>query len=228
MQQPEISKNCPVCRQSIETTKKQQDQRAAEIQQANANSTDEDRRTDRLLKHMTTLYQMKEKFISELQKQILKDSQSFQIEDFEMIKTILSRNFRSLVVSFKEDNSILNDLDFGEEENSISSSLESSVLKLSQNEIDSLGMGKIKELEMLIASILFSEPEKVTHSQNQLNSIGMGFSIPSMNSQTIPYLKHLKMEIMGQLFRVYRSRKHLDFTSTRSYLHILAKQRNLS
>lgn len=94
----------------------------------------------------------------------MKDSQSFQIEDFEMIKTILSRNFRSLVVSFKEDNSILNDLDFGEEENSISSSLESSVLKLSQNEIDSLGMGKIKELEMLIASILFSEPEKVTHS----------------------------------------------------------------
>lgn len=105
-------------------------------------------------------------------------------------------------------------------------------LRIKNSELDTLGKSKLNELEILIDHFLFNQKTS-THKLNRkepnsLSITGHAFSIPSVHSNAAPRLKHLKMEVMGQLFRVYRSKKHMDFTSTRSYLHILAKQRNLS
>lgn len=53
MQQPSISKNCPVCRQSFD---KEDEKKDKKNQNPKAKKTsDEDRRMERLMKHMNTL-----------------------------------------------------------------------------------------------------------------------------------------------------------------------------
>jgi hypothetical protein len=65
MEQPMVSKNCPVCRQSIEQLKTAGGNELNPIIVPEKTS-DDDRRTDRLIKHMETLVQMKDQFIMEL------------------------------------------------------------------------------------------------------------------------------------------------------------------
>jgi hypothetical protein len=229
MQQPSISKNCPVCRRSIDGKKPVNN--GANNRHAGGDGTDEGRRTERLFKHMTTLCEMKEKFIKELTLQLMNMSSSLELEDIELVKTILERNFKRLVISFKnEGNQFLSNNGSGDESSDsdqdsdyANSNFKPYQLKLTGEEIQTLGHYKIGEMELNIHSLLFSSPGSAEENLNSHNCLSHGFSIPSLNNQSAPKLKHMKMEIMGQLFRVYRSRKHLDFTSTRSYLKILAK-----
>ena len=179
---------------------------------------------------------MKVDFIKELMIQIRQNSDYLEFEDYEMVEIILNRNFKRLIISFSQNTEFnflsgsLKSMDLGDDgygsEDHKDNELSDYKLKITKSEHQTLGKFKLIELEMLIEHFLFSK-QKSVHTLNRsepntLNSIGHSFSIPVLNSNPVPKLKHLKMEIMGQLFRVYRSRKHLDFTSTRSYLNILS------
>lgn len=170
------------------------------------NQDDEQRRSDRLLKHMTTLCNMKQELIRELIKQMKKDSIYLEAQDFCRVEEILKRNVQKLVISFtkteSEETSNLSNLlnlspetDFQQEVESLPllDSISRFTMTILKSELDTLGIIKLQEIEALIQHYLFTQPipkHQLNRTQpNSLSNFSHAFSIPTINSLAVPRVK---------------------------------------
>lgn len=192
MQQPETSKKCPVCRKSIDPNDKENE--------GNMNPhalTDEERRVERLRRHLVTLKSMKIKYISSLVGLLKEKFRDIGIDD---LTSILNENFENFVLlSFSEN--------------------EDKKLSLTVDRKSKIGQEKLDRLSQEVVNILvnsknfeanFSIPKVKEKNENY------DFLKEKLFKE--------KLDILTHLNRIYRARKHLDATAARNYFEFFGKE----
>lgn len=212
MQQPSISKNCPVCRQSFD---KEDEKKDKKNQNPKAKKTsDEDRRMERLMKHMNTLQELKLRFLESIYSEAMKELDVIEPLKVVVIKQIIQRNFKNLITPGHSNLEMHKNAQGG--------------IAVLDDELIFLGEYMVNRVKVVLQDLLFSCQTKNNQRNNTICCTGHGFSIPDISgtsNSSNQLLKSLKMEYLVQLIRVYRSKKHLDFTSTRSYLEMLTNRK---
>jgi len=200
MQQPTTSKNCPVCRSSIVKTDEDGDKTTTE------KMTDEDRRTERLKLHLKNLKNKKISFLQKLTSGVENEWFNEKNIEIDTINQLLEENFENIIFFGKPKKFILDEKIPLEESKSVI--LIDKDGKIDHESLKSLGdfLAGILTQKNFGSNFQFCSPEVLRGEAEQ--SVGLD-------------IVKMKMDLMIHLYRVYRARKHLDFTATRCYYKVV-------
>ena len=192
MQQPETSKNCPICRAPIDG--KPKDKKKEEpAPEAQNRVSDEDRRSQRLIRHNFTLKKMRVEFCERIIN-IALNSEAFHAEDRRTTETIIETNLDQIIL-----------YGINKEKNELVLERHTGFPDINDQQLRDLG-NEIKE------ALRSSKNHEADFCFPSVYSAG-----GTTRSSEVKEVRKLKMDMLVQLYRIYRSRKHLNFTATRSY-----------
>lgn len=194
MQQPETSKKCPVCRKLIDVDQKKEKQET----ERRIYLSEEDRRTQRLVRHLGTYKLMKIEFVTMLVG-FLKQRNQLRF-NFEELTRLVQENFDNIVL-----------MNLSENDEAVIVLLDE-LSKFEQVDLDYLGLE--------IRDILVDEKN---FENNFSTPVIKGKGVEGENDALVRNLRRKKIDILTHLNRIYRSRKHLNCTAARNYFGYFEK-----